>query len=293
MKRKNTLLLNMVGQSCLLSSIGKLLLWLSLGIGLVTGCGLDLDLDRDRDSEPPVIRELTFESPINIQKSINVTAVVPVNEDRDLKYEYDWSVTGGEIKENGVLDTGSMPITITDGNDETHGAEAIDSLPSVTVMATYIAPETPGIYTITLKVCTRYAVVEKSCNVEVTNYIIKSSPRVYWRTDDQNLICPFDVEAIRRAPILLRYKIQRNFNREQTETSLIVYIDGEDVSQQKIGSLRSLDPLVISDEIDVTQYINTPREYELKFMLKTMDIKENVWLLKSVQIVGVEGDFFP
>lgn len=289
MKRKNTLLLNMVGQSCLLSSIGKLLLWLSLGIGLVTGC----DLDRDRDSKPPVIRELTLESPINIQKSINVTAVVPVNEDPNLQYEYDWSVTGGEIKENGVLDTGSMPITITDGNDETHGAEAIDSLPSVTVMATYIAPETPGIYTITLKVCTRYAVVEKSCNVEVTNYIIKSSPRVYWEANKDEELLQFDVEAIRRAPILLRYKIERNFNREQTETNLIVCIDEEEVSQQKIGSLQSLDPLVISDEIDVTQYINTPRAYNLKFMLKTMDIKENVWLLKSVQIVGVEGAFFP
>ena len=244
-----------------------------------------------------MIVTLTADSPIKIQECIDVTAVVPVNEDPDLQYEYEWSATGGEIKNSGVWVADSMPLPMTGGKGETQEAEEGNRGRSVTAIASYIAPKTAGVYTITLKVSTRYAVTERSCSVEVMDYIVTSSPRVYWQPsdDDKTLTYRFDVEAIRHSPLLLRYKIQRDFQEKQPATTLIVSIDKKALHTQKIGAgpQHVTDPVFISGEINVTKAINTPRVYTLDFMLQTQDLPENTWLLKTVEIVGVEGAFFP
>ena len=285
MTRKNILFLRRIVQPCLLSPIGKLLLWLPLGIVLITGC----DLDRDREAEPPVIEKLYIESPIiNIQEITTVTAEIPLNEDPDLQYEYEWTTTGGRIKDNGVQET--------DSKQETNEAKEISRFPSLTAKATYIAPKVAGIYTITLKVCTRYAVVEKAVNVEVTDYIIEFSPYVYWKgnSSEQSLICRFDVEAIRRSPILLRYKIQQDMR--QPAANLSINIDETSVTQRPIPipKASATTDVIISKAVDITLHINRTGQYKLSFTLKTEEnVMENAWLLKNIQIIGVEGDFLP
>ena len=299
MKRKNALLFGTSRQSCLPTSIGKLLLLISIGVALFAGC--DLDLDRDRDAESPAIEKLKVKSPINIQEAIDIIAVVPLNEDRDLKYEYRWTANHGEIKHNGVWDTDSRTEThskkITDRQKKgkkDKKEKRVDNAPSKTVVATYIAPETAGTYTITLKVCTRYAVAEKSVNVVVTDYIIESFPRAYWKANgnEHTLTYEFDVEAIRRSPILLRYKIRQD--PDQAKASLSININKQKGVTQAIGNSKSMDPVTISGEIDVTKYINRTGKYEITLTLKsTENIMENTWFLKNIQIIGVEGDFLP
>ena len=287
MKRKKTLLMDTIGQFGLFPLIGKLLPLLSLGMVLITGC----DLDRDRDAEPPVIEKLTVTSPINVQAPIDVAAVVLLNEeDLDLSYEYEWSATGGQITNNGVLDADRMSATTTDSKNKTNGAKRGYGDPSVTAIATYIAPKTPGIYTITLKVCTRYAVVEKSTPVEVTDFIIESSPRVHWKSTggEQIFIFSFDVDAIRRAPILLRYEIEPAIY--VLEADFYISIGGKRV--QPVLAAQGLIP----NEIDITKHIKCPERHELIFTLKP---KEEIsrsgknWSLKNIKIVGVEGNFLP
>lgn len=273
MQRKNTLFPNTIEQSGLSLLIGKWFFLFSLGIVFIAGC----DLDRDRDAEPPMIEKLESEMQvIRTHETTTIVAEVLRNEDRDLQYEYAWSTTGdGEIKNNGAQ-------------------KLKEDAETITVKATYIAPKTAGTYTVTLKVCTRYAVVEKSTNVEVTNYAIEIFPMHSWEASDSDpsLTYGFCVEAIRHSPILLQYKIQRD---PQIEADLSVKIDKELVHKQKITESNALEP-VISVEKDVTSHINRTGKYEITFTLKTAKdpIRENVcFFLKKIKIVGVEGDFFP
>ena len=307
MKSKNTLLLNTVGQFRLLPSIGRRFLLLSLGIALITGC----ELDRDRDAEPPTIGKLTFASPMDIQESINVTAVVLLNENKNSDLQYEWSVTGGQIANNGVWDTDSLPKMANDSEDKTHGAKEGSSPSndsedkthgrkqrrspsSVTAMATYIAPETAGFYTITLKVCTRYAVVEEARNVEVTDFIIESEPLVHWRADggEQIFTWRFNVAAIRRDPISLRYEIQQDIGLP--EATLNIKIDEEQLPPKTIEKPTLATQGLVIKDVDITKYITSPKKYKLTLTLTpTENIKENKWLLKKIQVTGVEGAFLP
>ena len=313
MKRKNTLFRDTIPQSYLLPSIGKRLLLLSLGIVLITGCNLDLDLDRDMKAEPPVIEKLTLVSPIKVQTSVDVAAVVPRNEDEDLRYEYNWHATAGEIVNNGVWDPPSRPKAHSsnktnstkggkkkvEGKEEVNStkksnwAQKIDDVPSVTAMATYIAPKTAGVYTITLKVRTRYAFAEKSINVEVTDDIIASAPFAYWGVNgNERLPYRFKVSAIRRSPILLRYEIQQDSG--QPAANLVIKIGKKQVGQKQISNAPPRTDALISGEVDITSRINCPEQYKLTFILKTDGaIMEKAWLLQSVQIFGVEGVFLP
>ena len=279
MKRKKILLLHTVLHSFLLPLIGNLLFLILVGMIFTIGC--DIDLDREEDAEPPVIKELTVEpSVINVQGIATVTAVVPPNEDEDLQYQYEWSATEGGIKNNGVwkLDPTSC-----------------DKASNLVSSATYIAPKTAGIYTITLTVCTRYAVAEKAINVEVTEYIMEFSPRVYWKSkgNEQSLTWEFNVEGIRRSPILLQYKIEQSFG--QPAATLSINIDKKPVPSLKpIPKAPLTTAASISEEVDITSHINRTGNYEITFTLKTKeDIVERAWLLKNIQIVGVEGDFLP
>ena len=294
MKRKKNLFLPTALHSFLLYSIGNLLFLILVGI-ITIGCGVDFD--REEDAEPPVIKTLTVEtSVINIQGIATVTAVVPLNEDRDLQYEYRWSASEGEIKHNGVWDTHRMPEThsqkIIDSTEKGKQKKKIDNAQSLTAMATYIPPKKPGIYTITLKVCTRYAVVEKSENVEVTDFIIETSPRVYWESDggEQSFTYSFNVEAIRRAPILLRYEIQQDLCLPGA--SLKIKIDEDQIPLVDIEKPTLITHELIVKGVDITKYIKSPKKYKLTLtLIPKENINKKKWLLKKIQIVGVEGNF--
>ena len=277
MKRENPLFIGGIDQSHLLFSIGNLILFLLMLVGIIflTGCDLDVDLDREEEAEPPVIVVLESErSVLKPREAVTITAKVPCHKDPDLLYEYDWSTTDkGDIKNNGVRNS----------NDGTK---------TITVTATYIAPEDPGTYIISLKVCTRYAVVEKAISVEVMDYSIEFSPRTYWKADDgeQSLTYWFDIEAIRRSPILLQYKIHQD--PWQPAATLIVNIGKESLRPENIEKAPVTTPASISKEIDITKYIKQTTQYELRFTLKTVKpIMDNTWFLKNIKIAGVEGYF--
>ena len=273
MERENTLLPNTIERSCSRLFIGRWFVLFSIGIALITGC----DLDRDRDAEPPMIEKLESEMQvIKTHGTTTIVAEVSRNEDPDLQYEYAWSTTGG-------------------GKIQNNGAQNLkDDAQTITVKATYIAPETAGTYIITLKVRTRYAVVERSTDVAVTNYAIEIFPVEPWKANgsEQSLAYRFCIEAIRHSPILLEYKIQQT--RYQPTADLVVNMDKGLVYKQKITESNALEA-VISVEKDITPHINRTGQYELTFTLQTTKdpIRENTWFLKKIKIVGVEGDFLP
>ena len=120
----------------------------------------------------PAIQKLEFESPINVQTAVDVIAVVPLNEDRDLQYEYGWSASGGEIKHNGVWDTDSIPETQSKkGTDRKKKGKKgkkekkVDNTPSLTAMGYLYSPRKTrhlyhypqGVY----KVCSRRKVKKR------------------------------------------------------------------------------------------------------------------------------------
>ena len=295
MKRKNTLLTGTVGTSRVRLSIENLLLFLciSLGIMLLTGC----DLDRDEEALPPVIADLTVGSSsmtvqdiatVTAQHIVTVTAKVPPNEDKDLQYGYEWSTTGGDIKHNGVQ-TGST-VSKNDGT-----ASKMDNTRFMRPTATYIAPKTPGIYTITLRVCTRYAFVEKTIPVEVTDYIVKYMPLEPWKggASQESLTYKLDVKAIRRSPMTLNYTIQQGIR--QATADLYVRIGTKTLRvKREIGEMNSPESVIYTNSVDITRYINQSGEYKLTFMLETKKpIMENTWFLKQIKVVGIEGNVSP
>ena len=318
MKRKNTLLPGTAGTSCVRLSIENLLLFLyiSLGITLLTGC----DLDRDEEAEPPAITDLTIDSlSMTVQDIATVTAKVPPNEDPDLQYEYEWITTGGDIKNNGVQkddteskeedntetekddteskeeDNTETEKDDTESKEEDNTETEKDDTQIIRVTATYIAPKTPGIYTITLRVCTRYAFVEKTVSVEVTDYIVKYMPLDPWKGGacQESLKYELDVKAIRRSPIVLSYTIQQN--PRQASADLYLRIGTETVPMKReIGEMNPLESVIYTNKVDITRYINQSGPYKFTFTLKTENpIMENTWLLKEIKVVGIEGNFSP
>ncbi len=288
MKRKDSLLPGTLRTSCVRLSIENLLLFLyiSLGITFLTGCGLD----RDEGAEPPSITDLTIDPSsetvpdiltVTVQEVATVTAKVRPNKDSDLQYGYEWITTGGDIQHNGVQVDDTVPE---------RGDTALTR-----ITATYIAPKTPGIYTITLRVCTRYAFVEKTVPVEVTDYIVKYIPIDPWKggAREESLTYTLQVKAVRRSPITLSYTIQQN--PRQATADLYLQIGTEMVPvERKIGKTQSLESVIYTNTVDITRHIQQSGEYKFDFKLKTENpIMGNTWLLKEIKVVGIEGNFSP
>lgn len=159
-----------------------------------------------------------------------------------------------------------------------------------TASVTYLAPDTPGTYTITLEATDGFVVDQKSITVEVTaTHSLSVGSNTYWEGKDftQTLKYQVNVTQIFR-PVKLRYEILQD--QAQTGAFLSIRVnDTQLVDEAAIGSVQPAERPLIQGEVDASAVITAPGQYEVAFTLVVVKIVEHGWLLQSAKLVGAEG----
>ena len=160
-----------------------------------------------------------------------------------------------------------------------------------TATVTYLAPDAPGTYTITLQLTDGLVSTEQSITVkvvEVPSFTIGSD--TYWEGDDftQSLKYRVDVTKILAPNVTLRYKIRQD--KAQGGAFLTIRINNTSlVDDVAIGAVHPVDGPVIQDELDVSKLMATPGQYELTFTLVVVSVVAQGWELQNASLIGVEG----
>lgn len=155
----------------------------------------------------------------------------------------------------------------------------------------YVAPQAAGRYTISLEVTdgNTKKTFSLHINVEIGNAIILL-PNRYWKgnTFTQELTFRLNVHEIHRENVTLRYEILQESAR--TGAFLSIAINGINTIQDNlIGIVQPDEPLIVIDDIDVSQIITDTGVYEVKLTLDVIDVMDNAWLLKKLMFIGLEG----
>ena len=155
----------------------------------------------------------------------------------------------------------------------------------------YVAPQAAGRYTISLEVTdgNTKKTFSLHINVEIGNAIILL-PNRYWKgnTFTQELTFKLNVQEIHRENVTLRYEILQESAR--IGAFLSIAINGTNTIQDNlIGIVQPDEPMIVIDDIDVSQIITDTGVYEVKLALDVIDVMDNAWLLKKLMFIGLEG----
>ncbi len=233
------------------------ILLLLCAIGLISACDTDNLLNIDREM---LAIDLASDSrTLNIGDTTTITASVDYSGNSSVLV-YEWDVNGGRI--------------VGDGTN-----------------VVYVAPESTGTYTITLKV-TDGTVTERGniqIQVNVGNAII-AMPNRYWQgnTFTQTLTYRLNVEELFRENITLRYEILQD--TALAGAFLNIAINGISVVRNReIGDVQPTEQLLTAGDVDVSSIITAPGNYELTLTLEVVNVMQDAWLLRKLTFIGVEG----
>jgi hypothetical protein len=160
-----------------------------------------------------------------------------------------------------------------------------------TATVTYLAPDAPGTYTITLQLTDGLVSAERSIAVEVVD--VPSLPigsGTYWEGNGftQSLKYQVDVTKILAPNVKLRYEIRQDKAREGA--FLTIRINNTSlVDDVAIGAVQPVEVPVIQDELDVSKLVTTPGKYEITFTLVVVSVVAQGWELQNASLIGVEG----
>lgn len=114
----------------------------------------------------------------------------------------------------------------------------------------------------------------------------------YWQPSGGTQAFRLAVHTLLREKRRLRYHIVQN--QAQSGAFLSVAIDNTFLVKDKaIGKVQPTAPLLISDELDISSVLRAPGHYELTFTLKVIDTPEKGWLLRKIELIGVDGTLQP
>ena len=155
----------------------------------------------------------------------------------------------------------------------------------------YVAPQSAGRYIISLEVTdgNTKKTFSLHIDVEIGNAIILL-PNRYWKgnTFTQELTFKLNVQEIHTENVTLRYEISQESAR--TGAFLSIAINGINTIQDNlIGIVQPDEPIIVIDDIDVSQIITDTGVYEVKLTLDVIDVMDNAWLLKKLMFIGLEG----
>lgn len=233
------------------------ILFLLLSVTLISACDTDNLLDIDRE-----MLDIDLETDL---QTINIGDTTKINAHIDYSGNtavlvYEWDTNGGRIVGEGTS-------------------------------IIFVAPETAGTYTITLKVSDGTESVQKNIQIQVDlGNAIVAMPNRYWQgtTFTQTLSFRLNIEELFRENITLRYEILQD--TAQAGAFLTIAIDGVSVIQDKrIGSVQPARMMSVADDVDVSSLISAPGNYELTLSLEIVNVMEDAWLLQKLTIIGAEG----
>lgn len=155
----------------------------------------------------------------------------------------------------------------------------------------YVAPESAGTNTITLEVTDGNVTERADIRIEVgIGHAIVAMPDRYWQgnTFTQTLSFRLTVDEIFRENIKLRYEILQDTARAGAFLSININ-DTSVVQNRSIGAVQPNEPQMIGDEVDVSNVITAPGNYEVSLTLEIVNVMEDAWLLRKLTFIGVEG----
>ncbi len=170
---------------------------------------------------------------------------------------------------------------------EANGGRIVGGMASVT----YLAPDAPGVYTITLELTDGFEVDQGSITVEV---VVLQSLRIdsntYWSGEDETPVLKYQVNVTQllRPAVTLRYEILQD--GAKTGAFLSIGVNGNlFVEEEAIGEVRPVEKPVITGGVDVSRIITGPGAYDLTLTLAVVNAVERGWLLQKAELIGVEG----
>ena len=234
----------------------------SLALVVFVGCGEDfLTLQETLEIENIEASVST----IGAGETTSVKAIVTYSGDETVLL-YEWTANGGTIGGSGSV-------------------------------ATYIAPETPGIYFITLRVSDGAVSDEKTVQINVGAEAVDSlilDFDTHWPAvaHKDKLSYRVDVKSVTGTSVLIHYDITQDM--ASFDAFLSIEIDQTTVLQETaIGAEQPSTAKRTVDQVDVSNIINTPGVHIITFYIRPGDQVVNGWLMNEAKITGVQGTVDP
>jgi len=162
--------------------------------------------------------------------------------------------------------------------------------------ATYIAPESPGTYTISLRVTDGVISDEKTTTITVGQQSVDSlilDLDTHWPALDRKdkLAYNINIKSVTGRKVLLYYDITQD--KAQSDAILSIEINGAAVLRETaIGELSTAKRT--KGDIDVTGVITGPGRYVVTFyLLMPGGVVNDGWLMNEAKITGVQGTSDP
>ncbi len=167
------------------------------------------------------------------------------------------------------------------------GGEIVGEASSVA----YVAPDTPGIHTITLQLTDGFAMAEHTVTVEVISpqsLLVDSD--AYWTGDGETLVLRYqvDVTQIIHQPVILRYDIVQ----DEAKTGAFLNVDVNGVllvEEEAVGEVDPAEGISIIGEVDASKIITGLGTYEITLTLVVVHPVERGWLLRKAELIGAAG----
>ena len=160
-----------------------------------------------------------------------------------------------------------------------------------TSSVTYVASDTPGIYTITLQLTDGFATTEHAITVEVlAQQSLLIDADTHWAGQGETLVLKYQVNVteILHQPVILQYDIVQ----DEARTGAFLNVDVGGillVEEEAIGEVDPPEKIIITGETDVSEIITGPGTYEIALTLVVVNAIERGWLLQKAALIGAEG----
>lgn len=162
---------------------------------------------------------------------------------------------------------------------------------------TYIAPNNPGTYTISLVVTDGVISDGKTIDIQVAQQSVPSITldiNTHWPATDQKdkLAYNVNVKSVESRKVLLYYDITQD--QDIFDVFLSIQVGQRVVLEAKaIGAEQPSTAKRTIDDIDVTNVITGPGRYIVTFYVSPGNRAKNGWLLNEARIIGVQGTSDP
>ena len=245
--------------------IRRAIFWIVLLILIsifIAGCGDDLPLS----TETLKVKDLEVSpASVSVGETVSIKAVVDYSGDVAVLM-YDWSADTGAIQGDGSR-------------------------------AIYVAPSTPGIYAINLRVTDGVISSDKTVDIVVVGRSMDTiilDRDTHWQalSHESKLAYSVNIKSITGGKVLLHYEIVQDM--DNSDVFLTILIDNNIVlDSMAIGGEQPSTGVVTIRDLDVSNVITAPGRYMIVFSIVPGNRAKDGWLMREAKILGAKGTSDP
>jgi len=232
--------------------------------GILIGCGSDIPNLSSESLDVTSIK--SSQATVGIGDTTTIEASVVYSGDATVLM-YTWSTTGGKIRGSGNK-------------------------------VVFVAPETPGIYAISVKVTDGAISSGKTIEIRVTQQSATPSlildQNTHWPSEAIKDRLAYDVKITKIATgkVILHFEITQD--RDDFDTFLSIEADNQVVlPKMAIGAQLPSTGKVTVRDIDISNVIKTTGRYMIIFYVEPGNRAQDGWLLNEAKLIGAEGSSDP